>query len=81
MIRNEVIYNDFENSDLKSIDGGDIMSFNNTNVIETVTMVYNILENTGDHDYVFISFGCTFMVHGMVISMGFLKMTCLINGS
>ena len=34
MVRNELVYeNDFESSDLNSIDGGDIMSFNNTNVI------------------------------------------------
>ena len=34
MIRNELVYeNDFESLDLKSIDGGDILSFNNTNVI------------------------------------------------
>ena len=34
MVRNELVYqNDFENLDLNSIDGGDIMSFNNTNVI------------------------------------------------
>ena len=34
MIRNELVYeNDFESLDLNSIDGGDIISFNNTNVI------------------------------------------------
>jgi hypothetical protein len=34
MVRNELVYeNDFESSELNSIDGGDIMSFNNTNVI------------------------------------------------
>ena len=65
MIRNEVVYeNDFENSDLKSIDGGGIMSFNNTNVIgnfnnDGFTL---FLENTGDHDYVFISFDL--YIHG-----------------
>ena len=32
--KNELVYeNDFESFDLNSIDGGDIMSFNNTNVI------------------------------------------------
>ena len=35
MVRNELVYeNDFESSNLNSIDGGDIMSFNNTNVID-----------------------------------------------
>ena len=34
MVRNELVYeNDFEDSDLSSIDGGEIMFFNNTNVI------------------------------------------------
>jgi hypothetical protein len=59
MIRNELVYeNDFESSDLNSIDGGDIMSFNNTNVIgdfnnDGFTL---FLEDVGDHDYIFISF-------------------------
>ncbi len=65
MIRNELVYeNDFENSDLKFIDGGDIMSFNNTNVIgdfnnDGFTL---FLEDVGDHDYVFISFDL--YIHG-----------------
>ena len=59
MVRNELVYeNDFESLDLNSIDGGDIMSFNNTNVIgdfnnDGFTL---FLEDVGDHDYVFISF-------------------------
>lgn len=59
MVRNELVYeNDFESSDLNSIDGGGIMSFNNTNVIgdfnnDGFTL---FLEDVGDHDYVFISF-------------------------
>ena len=65
MIRNELVYeNDFESLDLSSIDGGDIMSFNNTNVIgdfnnDGFTL---FLENVGDHDYVFISFDL--YIHG-----------------
>ena len=40
MVRNELVYeNDFESLDLNSIDGGDIMSFNNTNVIGDFTMM------------------------------------------
>ncbi len=65
MVRNELVYeNDFENLDLSSIDGGDIMSFNNTNVIgnfnnDGFTL---FLEDVGDHDYVFISFDL--YIHG-----------------
>ena len=65
MIRNELVYeNDFENLDLNSIDGGDIMSFNNTNVLgdfnnDGFTL---FLEDIGDHDYVFISFDL--YIHG-----------------
>lgn len=65
MIRNELIYeNDFESSDFNSIDGGDIMSYNNTNVIgdfnnDGFTL---FLEDVGDHDYVFISFDL--YIHG-----------------
>ena len=65
MVRNELVYeNDFESSDLNSIDGGDIMSFNNTNVIgdfnnDGFTL---FLEDVGDHDYVFISFDL--YIHG-----------------
>ncbi len=65
MVRNELVYeNNFENSDLDSIDGGDIMSFNNTKVIgdfnnDGFTL---FLEDVGDHDYVFISFDL--YIHG-----------------
>jgi len=65
MIRNELVYeNDFENSNLNSIDGGDIISFNNSNVIgdfnnDGFTL---FLEDVGDHDYVFISFDL--YIHG-----------------
>ena len=65
MVRNELVYeNDFESLDLNSIDGGDIMSFNNTNVIgdfnnDGFTL---FLEDVGDHDYVFISFDL--YIHG-----------------
>ena len=65
MVRNELVYeNDFESLDLKSIDGGDIKSFNNTNVIgdfnnDGFTL---FLEDVGDHDYVFISFDL--YIHG-----------------
>ena len=58
MIRNELVYeNNFENNDLSNIDGGDIMNFNETNVIgnfnnDGFTL---FLEDIGNHDYVFIS--------------------------
>ena len=74
MVRNELVYeNDFENLNLKSIDGGDIMSFNNTNVLgdfnnDGFTL---FLDDVGDHDYVFISFDL--YIHGSWdgILMGF----------
>ena len=65
MVRNELVYeNDFESLDLNSIDGGDIMTFNNTNVLgdfnnDGFTL---FLEEVGDHDYVFISFDL--FIHG-----------------
>ena len=65
MVRNELVYkNDFESLDLNSIDGGDIMLFNETNVIgdfnnDGFTL---FLEDVGDHDYVFISFDL--YIHG-----------------
>ena len=65
MIRNELVYeNDFESLDLSSIDGGDVMTFYNTNVLgdfnnDGFTL---FLENLGDHDYVFISFDL--YIHG-----------------
>ena len=65
MIRNELVYeNDFENQILNKIDGGEIIEFNNTNVIGN----YNndgftlFLDNVGNHDYVFISFDL--YIHG-----------------
>ena len=65
MVRNELVYeNNFENLNLTSLDGGDIMSFNNTNVLgnfnnDGFTL---FLEDVGDHDYVFISFDL--YIHG-----------------
>ena len=65
MIRNELIYfNDFEDKLLSNIDGGDIISFNNTSVIgnfnnDGFTL---FLDDVGDHDYVFISFDL--YIHG-----------------
>ena len=65
MIRNEVVYeNDFENNNLMEIDGGEIINFNNTNIIgnfnnDGFTL---FLENIGNHDYVFISFDL--YIHG-----------------
>ena len=65
MVRNELVYeNDFENSNLTFIDGGDIISFNKTNVIgdfnnDEFTI---FLEDIGEHDYVFISFDL--YIHG-----------------
>ncbi len=65
MVRNELVYeNDFESLDLNSIDGGNIMSFNNTNVIGDFNNDgFNLfLEDIGAHDYVFISFDL--YIHG-----------------
>ena len=65
MIRNELIYqNDFEKMNLKNIDGGEFMEFNNSIVLgdfnnDGFTL---FLENVGDHDYVFISFDL--YIHG-----------------
>ena len=65
MIRNEIVYeNDFENSNLNSIDGGGIIEFNNTFVLgnfnnDGFTL---FLEEIGDHDYVFVSFDL--YIHG-----------------
>ena len=65
MIRNELVYeNNFEFDDLNSIDGGNIVEFNNSKVLGN----YNndgftlFLENVGDHDYVFIGFDL--YIHG-----------------
>ena len=71
MIRNDLVYeNDFENMNLREIDGGDFMSFNNTTVLgnfnnDGFTL---FLEDVGDHEYVFISFDL-YMVVGMEILM------------
>tara|TARA_B100000963_G_C22624285_1_gene671541 strand:+ start:1893 stop:2618 length:726 start_codon:yes stop_codon:yes gene_type:complete len=65
MIRNELVYeNDFENNNLSKIDGGDIISFNNSNVLgdfnnDSFTI---FLDEIGDHDYVFVSFDL--YIHG-----------------
>ena len=65
MIRNDLVYeNDFENMNLREIDGGDFMSFNNTTVLgnfnnDGFTL---FLEDVGDHEYVFISFDL--YIHG-----------------
>lgn len=65
MIRNELVYeNDFENNNLDKIDGGDITSFNNNNVLgnfnnDSFTI---FLDEIGDHDYVFVSFDL--YIHG-----------------
>ena len=58
MIRDEqVFYNDFEDSNLKNIDGGDLMVFNNSTVLGDFNndgfTVH--LDEIGDHDYIFIS--------------------------
>ena len=63
--RDELIYdNDFESGNLTEIDGKATSTFNNTTVLgdfnnDGFTLH---LENTGDHDYVFISFDL--YVHG-----------------
>ena len=63
--RDELIYeNNFENENLQEIDGGSIMSYNNTKVIGN----YNNdgftlhLSDLGAHDYVYISFDL--YIHG-----------------
>ena len=63
--RDELIYdNDFENGDLTEIDGKATFKYNNTTVLgdfnnDGFTLH---LEDTGDHDYVFISFDL--YIHG-----------------
>lgn len=63
--RDELIYdNDFETGSLTNIDGGATSIFNNTTVLgdfnnDGFTLH---LENTGDHDYIFISFDL--YIHG-----------------
>ena len=81
--RDELIYdNNFESEDFSEIDGGSISIFNNSKVIGD----YNNdgftlhLKETGNHDYVFVSFDL--YIHGswdgnFKVS---LKMISLING-
>ncbi len=64
--RDELIYdNDFESNDFSNIDGNSTFKFNGNN---TVLGDYNNdgftlhLDNTGDHDYIFISFDL--YIHG-----------------
>ena len=65
ILRDELIYdNDFESSTFTEIDGKSTFTFNNTTVLgdfnnDGFTLH---LENTGDHDYVFISFDL--YIHG-----------------
>ena len=65
MVRNELVYeNDFETFNFNSIDGGEIMKFNNSNVLgdfnnDGFTL---FLEDIGDHDYIFVSFDL--YIHG-----------------
>ena len=65
LTRDELVYdNNFENKQLTEIDGGSIMSYNNTKVIGN----YNNdgftlhLNDLGAHDYVYISFDL--YIHG-----------------
>ena len=57
--RNEIIYsNDFESGDFDAIDGAQMMTFNNTNVLGSYNndgFALN-LNNIGTHDYIYISF-------------------------
>ena len=59
MSRNEVVYeNNFEENSLVNINGGGIISYNNTKVLgnfnnESFTLHLN---DIGDHEYVFLSF-------------------------
>jgi len=63
--RDELIYdNDFESGNINEIDGAAISTYNNTTVLgdfnnDGFTLH---LENTGDHNYVFISFDL--YIHG-----------------
>ena len=65
MVKNELVYeNNFENENLNNIDGGGLMTYNNTTVLgdfnnDGFTL---FLENIGDHDYVFVSFDL--YIHG-----------------
>ena len=65
MSRNEVVYeNNFEENSLVNINGGGIISYNNTKVLgnfnnESFTLHLN---DIGDHEYVFLSFDL--YIHG-----------------
>ena len=65
MVRNELIYeNDFESNNFNGIDGGGLMTFNDTTVLgnfnnDGFTL---FLGDSADHDYVFISFDL--YIHG-----------------
>ena len=63
--RDELIYNnDFENENLSNIDGGTIMTYENTKVIGNFNNDgFTIhLDDIGDHDYVYVSFDL--YIHG-----------------
>ena len=65
MVRNELVYeNNFEEKNLKNIDGGGFFNFNDTTVLGNFNNDgFNLnLEGVGDHDYVFISFDL--YIHG-----------------
>ena len=65
LTRDELVYdNNFENENLVEIDGGSIMSYNNTKVIGNYNNDgFNLhLSEVGDHDYVYISFDL--YIHG-----------------
>ena len=65
MVRNELVYeNDFENSDLSKIDGGETVTYNNSKVLGDFNNdgFSLFLNDIGEHDYVFVSFDL--YIHG-----------------
>ena len=63
--KDELIYdNDFESNNYENIDGYNFLTFNNTTVLGNFNNDGFILhlENTGDHDYVYITFDL--YIHG-----------------
>jgi len=65
IVRDDLIYeNDFENNNLQHIDGGGLLTYNNTTVIGNFNNDgYTLhLDDVGNHDYIYVSFDL--YIHG-----------------
>tara|TARA_B100000963_G_scaffold266548_1_gene234709 strand:+ start:218 stop:919 length:702 start_codon:yes stop_codon:yes gene_type:complete len=60
----QVYFNDFENNNLEKIDGGNIINYNQTNILGNYNNDGFIIhiDDVDDHDYIFISF--ELYIHG-----------------